>query len=218
MVMTNPVILIAELFILSRISGILVRTLANIIGVRFMVVLLFPGTIIHELSHLFTAEILGVRTGKLSLVPEGLEGPDGQEIQAGSVAIAKTDPIRRTVIGLAPVFVGLAVLAGLSYFLSSSPYSHTTITTILLYYLLFTVSNTMFSSREDMKGVIPVFITLSLFTTAAYVAGVRFTLTGKALELAQQVISSLSQSLLLVLAVNILLLLILKVLLVLTKR
>ena len=41
-------------------------------AISFLLVLEFPGTAIHELSHLFTAEILGVRTGKLSLEPESI--------------------------------------------------------------------------------------------------------------------------------------------------
>ena len=42
------------------------------VAISGVTLLLFPGTVIHELSHLFTAEILGVPTGKLNLVPEGV--------------------------------------------------------------------------------------------------------------------------------------------------
>lgn len=197
-------------------------------SLSLLTILLFPGTIIHELSHLFTAEILGVRTGKLSLTPEGIEGiggiegqwgregQEGKEIRTGSVAIAKTDPIRRTIIGLAPVFVGLLALMAVSYFLPinwTDWNNWTNSKNLLLLYLLFAVSNSMFSSREDMKGVIPVFLTLGLFAGAAYVAGFRFSLTGQAEVFVVRVLESLTKSLGLVLAVNGVILLTVKVLL-----
>jgi hypothetical protein len=192
-------------------------------ALSFITILLFPGTIIHELSHLFTAEILGVRTGKLTLVPEGIEGPSfaeasaGEaEIRAGSVAIANTDPIRRTIIGVAPVFVGLLALMAISYFLPIN-WTHwsnwTNWKNLLLLYLLFAISNSMFSSREDMKGVIPVFLTLGLFAEATYVAGFRFSLTGQAEVFVVRALESLTKSLGLVLAVNGVILLTVKVLL-----
>lgn len=84
-------------------------------AISFTAILLFPGTVIHELSHMFVAEILGVRTGKLTLVPEAIE-ESTEEIRTGTVAIAQTDPVRRTVIGLAPVLVVTGVLAAASYF------------------------------------------------------------------------------------------------------
>src|SRR5438046_2497216 len=87
---------------------------ARSIAVTVITLLNFPGTVIHELAHLFTAEVMGVHTGKLSLVPESIEE---LEIKAGSVMIAHTDPFRRYAIGLAPVFVGLIVLTAISYFI-----------------------------------------------------------------------------------------------------
>ena len=109
-----------ELILLFLVSGrvtrqiyrvLLVFTRSRSISISLITALLYPGTIIHELSHLFTAEILGVRTGKLTLVPESL---DTRDIHAGSVEIAHTDPFRRAIIGLAPFFVGLIALFGLS--------------------------------------------------------------------------------------------------------
>ena len=72
-------------------------------GVTVVSLLTFPGTVVHELSHLFTAEVLGVHTGKLTLVPENIQEAD---VKAGSVMIAQSDPFRRYIIGLAPIFPG----------------------------------------------------------------------------------------------------------------
>src|SRR5947209_5745118 len=102
--------IIAELIGIYVLSRALTQTIFNLtylltrarsIAVTLITLLNFPGTVIHELAHLFTAEILGVHTGKLSLVPESIAEPN---IKAGSVMIAATDPFRRYAIGLAPVF------------------------------------------------------------------------------------------------------------------
>jgi hypothetical protein len=110
--------------------------------------LLLPGTFLHEAGHLILAVFLGVRTGEMKLFPE--VGESGS-IRLGQVEIAVSDPVRRTLIGLAPVFGGLLLIWVSSYFvtLTSQPFWW------LLYgYLLIQVSLTMFSSREDLQGVV----------------------------------------------------------------
>ncbi|MBI4064767.1 hypothetical protein HY409_00150 [Candidatus Gottesmanbacteria bacterium] len=186
------------------------------IAVSIVTVILFPGTIVHELAHLFTAEILGVRTGKLTLVPESIEEAD---IKTGSVQIAKTDVFRRYAIGLAPLFVGLTTLVALSYivFQQFNPSTwlragNITILTIVLMYLIFAISNSMFSSPEDLKGFLPFLITIGILVGAAYFAGIRFMLTGQALEVTNTIVFSLVGSIGIVLALNVLLLLLLRLL------
>ena len=198
-----PTIILAELLVLWLLSRRLSQNLyitaflltkSRPTAIGFLSFLFFPGTVIHELAHLFTAEILGVRTSGLTLVPEGLEEknlPAGKAgVRTGSVAIAQSDPIRRAIIGIAPVFVGLGTLGLLSYFLPnlwaqaradaaqnvlfSSPSLYYVLITI---YSLFAVSNTMFSSPEDMEGFWPVVIVISLVMGAAYMAGIRLNLT-----------------------------------------
>lgn len=193
--------------------------------------LLFPGTVIHELSHLFTAEVLGVPTGKLTLVPEGLttQKDDVGEIRTGSVSIAKTGPFRRAAIGIAPVIVGLGALSLLAYFLpttwgaflaSPAPFFEKgeTYGLVLIIYLLFAVSNSLFASPEDLAGFWPLAITVGLLAGALWVAGFRLELAGKALEVGIALSDGLFQSLALVLALNILLLLIMHGLLILMRK
>lgn len=188
------------------------------VSISIVTLLLFPGTVIHELSHLFTAEILGVHTGKLTLAPESIEG---DEVRTGSVALAVTDPFRRYVIGLAPVFVGSIALGVISYFLSPFvtqilhvPSFNALFATPPLYlvcgmlYLLFAISNAMFSSKEDLKGFIPVTIVLFLLVTAGYFAGIRIGVKGIAEKIITTMLSSLTQSLGIVLALNIIILLV----------
>src|SRR3989344_7444956 len=108
------------LYVLSRrltqnlFVAVFLLTKSRPVAVSFLSILFFPGAVIHELAHLFTAEILGVRTSGLTLVPEGIEQ---KEVRTGSVSISQSDPIRRAVIGIAPVFVGLGTLGLIVYFL-----------------------------------------------------------------------------------------------------
>ncbi len=223
-------ILLAELVGLYLLSRWLIKKLyffflllfkARSVAISAVTLLLFPGTVVHELSHLFTAEILGVRTGKLTLAPESIREAS---IRTGSIAIAATDPFRRSAIGLSPVFAGIVSLAAISYFLQQyfTALQGSTLQSALIgglgFYFLFTVSNSMFSSKEDLKGFWPLAITLGLFAGALYFVGFRIGLEGKVLEVPTTVLSSLVQSLGLVLAVNGVLLLMLSILIAATKK
>jgi len=65
--------------------------------------LFFPGVLLHELSHFLVARLLGVRTGGFSLLPQVL--PDGRLI-LGYVETARTDVVRDSLIGAAPLVAG----------------------------------------------------------------------------------------------------------------
>lgn len=69
--------------------------------------LLFPGVFLHELSHFVMARLLGVRTGKFSLLPKVLANGN---LRLGYVETAATDPLRDTLIGAAPLISGMAVV------------------------------------------------------------------------------------------------------------
>lgn len=170
--------IIGELVVLAFLSGRLIQlsfllllriTRSRTVAITILTILLFPGTVIHELSHLFTAEILGVHTGKLTLTPESIEH---DTIQSGSVQIQETDPFRRTIIGIAPTIAGISALTLIAWYISRTQPP----VTIFLFYLLLTVSNTMFTSKEDLKGVLPVALTIAICFGALYVAGVRIVL------------------------------------------
>ena len=81
---------------------LLITRRAEISQVLFAV-LFFPGVLLHELSHFLAARILQVRTGRFSLVPRALG--KGQ-LQLGYVETVKSDLLRDSLIGAAPLITG----------------------------------------------------------------------------------------------------------------
>lgn len=71
-------------------------------------VLFFPGVFLHELSHFLMAKVLGVRTRGFSLIPRTL--PNGR-LQMGYVETEKSDVVRDSLIGLAPLIAGTLFIA-----------------------------------------------------------------------------------------------------------
>ena len=221
--------IIAELLLLSfvskRYTQVVFRVLLRIvrsrtIAITIMTIVLFPGTVLHELSHLFTAEILGVHTGKLTLVPESIEEDD---IQSGSVAIAHSDPFRRTAIGIAPFVNGVIVLTALSWWLTQTIAGlwlimSIQVTIAIIFYLILTVTNTMFTSKEDMVGVVPVFLTITILLVTGYIAGIQIVLPVSITNTVQSIIISLTQNLGIILGINLIGLVLFSLLLLLIKK
>jgi hypothetical protein len=72
----------------------------------FLIIL--PGVLLHEISHALAALVLGVRVRRLSI---GLRPKArGRQVALGSVDIAPTDPLRASLIGLAPLVTGCTVI------------------------------------------------------------------------------------------------------------
>lgn len=114
-------------------------------GVVFYSLFFLPGVIIHELSHLLVASLLGVQTGNISIFPSEIK-PGNTKL--GYVESAESDPVREGFIGFAPLITGLIIIfvsGGLHFALDP-------IKQLLVMYLLFSVANTMFVSYEDTRS------------------------------------------------------------------
>lgn len=166
---------ISILFILSR---LLTKTLSQVLFLltksrsvvtTIIALLFFPGVVVHELSHMFAAGILFVPVGDINLMPKLSESG---ELRLGSVMIGKTDILRRAIIGLAPLVVGLMIVLGIPFMLQDS--SATFLFAAIAIYLLFEIGNTMFSSRKDMEGIVELVIVLGLLVVIFYVANFRW--------------------------------------------
>lgn len=154
--MLNLPIFLFEVTALFFLSRSLTRSLSKIVSIQFFSFLFLPGIVIHELSHMLVAAVLFVPVGDIEFTPKVTEAG----ISLGSTAIGKTDPIRRALIGLAPILVGLLIL-----FAMTNSYSQT----LIFLYVVFEVSNTMFSSFKDLEGLLEVFIVFILLAAVFYV-------------------------------------------------
>lgn len=150
--------------------SLLYRVTKNVKATTYIVaILFFPGVVIHELSHAFMAGALMVPVGEMEFLPVMTE----HGIKLGSVKFAKTDPIRRALIGMAPILVGTILLVGILYYYFSYILSQADAPLWLhaiIVYVLFEVGNTMFSSRKDVEGLAPIIIIVILLAVSLYIA------------------------------------------------
>lgn len=110
-------------------------------------IIFFPGTLLHELSHALMARMLFLQVTEIKLTPEW----KGNAIRLGRVTYVKGDFIRSIIIGIAPVIGGIALFL---WFAIVKIFPHdNTIINILLIYILFVISSTMFSSKQDLVDV-----------------------------------------------------------------
>ena len=72
-----------------------------------------PGVFLHESSHFLMAKILGVPTGRFSILPRPL--PNGR-LQLGYVETARSDIIRDSLIGGAPLITGTICVAYIAFY------------------------------------------------------------------------------------------------------
>jgi hypothetical protein len=68
---------------------------------------LLPGIALHELSHWLAAVLLRVPVGKLTLWPRKKRR---RQVRLGAVSVGASDPIRASLIGVAPLVLGSLVI------------------------------------------------------------------------------------------------------------
>lgn len=147
----------------------------------------FPGVFLHELSHFLMAKILGVRTGKFSIIPQALES--GQ-LMLGYVETERSDILRDSLIGLAPIITGTLFVAyagvaqlrldALWHVLSNGQVElfwmglgllPTVPDFFLWFYLTFAVSSTMLPSETDRHAWLPLGLWIGALLAIALLAG-----------------------------------------------
>jgi hypothetical protein len=152
-------------------------------ALRLLFYLLLPGVVLHELSHYVVAKLLIVRTGSIQI---GLGSTRAKRVSLGAVNIARTDPIRESLVGVAPFVVGIGAIwliaawgfdvwpqAGASlelFFRRAREYSNDW-TTWLDLYLIFAVSTAMIPSESDREPWGPVVTVFGLAVAILLVLG-----------------------------------------------
>jgi hypothetical protein len=150
-------------------------------------ILFLPGVFLHELSHFVVAKILGVRTGRFSIFPKSL--PDGR-LQLGYVETARSDVVRDSLIGAAPLIVGTLFVAYVAIYhlqmrilwdvfrngqfnlfwlgIRALPQVQDF---YLWFYLAFAVSSTMMPSESDRHAWLELVISIGVLILIALLVG-----------------------------------------------
>jgi len=128
-------------------------------------ILFLPGTIIHELSHFLMAVALFVPVGKFEIFPEIID----EGIKLGSVAIAKTDPIRRLFIGAAPFIFGNLIIFFTLYIPTQNNLLENWLYYLIIGYIVFQIGNTMFSSKKDLEGAWKALVIFAAIFTSLFI-------------------------------------------------
>lgn len=175
--MIFSILFVLELVLLFFISKKLIKSLALFIFkitkshnmvINILAIIFLPGTILHELSHLLVAGIMLVPVGEITVLPE----IEGDVVKLGGVQIGRVDPFRLTIVGVAPFLLGTLSILGILYFaLAAGNLLWWQI--ILGLYLIFEISNTMFSSKKDIQGTI-IFIAAFLVLFLAFLIALLF--------------------------------------------
>jgi hypothetical protein len=119
--------------------------------------LVFPGVVVHELSHLIVAVLLRVRVLRAELFRfRGIN-----DLRQGEVIVERADPLRMSLIGAAPLLVGVPLVLLLLRGLDLPPIDlslgalvplRTVLhepTRLLGLYVLWAIANAMFPSAAD---------------------------------------------------------------------
>lgn len=125
-------------------------------------ILFFPGTIIHEMAHFITAMILMLKVRDVDILPK----LEKNQIKLGRVLYEKKDVVRGIIVGVAPIFAGLLFFWFISHLEKIA--STNIVITAFLIYAIFTVSTTMFSSKQDLIDIIFIIPFVIIFIIVLY--------------------------------------------------
>ena len=185
--MLAPLILLQRLLHreIQAVFLILTRDPRLTMGLFSMIFL--PGVFLHELSHFLMAKLLFIRTGKFSLFPQAL--PDGR-LQLGYVETARSDVVRDSLVGAAPLILGTLFVAYVAVYhlqlrvlwevfrngqldlfwigVRALPNANDF---YLWFYLAFAVSSTMMPSQSDRHAWLQLLISIGVLVGIALLIG-----------------------------------------------
>jgi hypothetical protein len=175
---TFVLLLLAKRWITLRLQELSIRWVGDpdIALILYFVVVL-PGVVIHELSHWLAAKALGVRVTGFKIGP--VRKGRSRRVSLGSIRVGQVDPVRASLIGVAPLVGGTLVILLIGYlvldidelrWLLEGQGSQALLDGVgqlmqvpdfwLWLYLIFSISNAMLPSPSDMDTVRPVLIFL----------------------------------------------------------
>ena len=157
------------------------------VSVALFSLLFLPGVLLHESSHYLVARLLGVRTGRFSIMPRPLKNG---RLQLGFVETAPADWLRDALIGAAPLITGglFVAYAGLrrlgldglwgallrdggEALAGGLAQIYTQPDFWLWFYLTVAVSSTMLPSAADRRAWLPMALVVGLLLVASLFVG-----------------------------------------------
>lgn len=84
---------------------------SSVVAVMLYYLLMFPGILLHELSHYLAALLLGLRVSRFAMGPRRRHNA----IELGSVTVHSGGAVRDSLVGMAPFVAGTAVLVLVTY-------------------------------------------------------------------------------------------------------
>lgn len=184
-----PVLLLLQRWIHRHLRGLAYLLTGRMSwAVLLYAIVLFPGVLLHELSHWLAARLLGVRTGAISLLPKMQK--DGV-LRLGYVEYYRSrslDPVRESIIGGAPMLTGTAVVLLIGFQIFDIPSFASAVQSgsldqlspaltrlftapdfLVWLYLIFAVSNAMMPSPSDRRAWPAFLLLLSAAAIILYV-------------------------------------------------
>jgi hypothetical protein len=157
------------------------------ISLALFSLLFFPGVLLHEASHFLMSRVLGVPTGRVSLLPRPMENG---RLQLGYVETGRADIFRDALIGMAPLITGgiCVALTGMRGLGLDSMWTAivsgqgeslgVALRTVaerpdfwLWFYLTFVISSTMLPSASDRRAWLPLLLVFSILLGVVLLAG-----------------------------------------------
>lgn len=185
--MLPPLVLLQRLLHREIQAVFLIATRDPRFTIVFFQILFLPGVFLHELSHFLTAKLLRVQTGGFSVIPRAL--PNGR-LQLGYVETVKSDIVRDSLIGAAPLIFGTLFVAYVAIYRLDMRVLWDTLRNgqfdlfwlgirflptvkdfYLWFYLAFAVSSTMMPSESDRHAWLELVVSVGILFAIALLVG-----------------------------------------------
>jgi hypothetical protein len=179
--------------------------------------LFLPGVFLHESAHWTMARLLGLKTGKFRVWPKR----QGKYIGLGSVSVESRDPVRDSLVGIAPLLVGIVLVTLIGRLIFDTPQVSALLAEgnwlgavtafrqelnrpsgLVWAYILLTIANAMMPSASDREPIMPILFYSVLVIVAYIILGLPLQWAATLMQWLTPSLSNLSSALLFVIVLD----------------